>query len=63
MATIEPTSAPGHELAARLNRRVRGRNARVAYEGDLPFGSGSPSPATGSGTGCACCSSSTTPRP
>lgn len=38
MATIEPTSAPGHELAARLNRRVRAKSARVAYEGDLPFG-------------------------
>ncbi len=38
MATIEAKSAPGHELAARLNRRVRAKSARVTYLGASPFG-------------------------
>lgn len=38
MATIEATTAPGQELAARLNRRSRSKNARVTYLGDVPFG-------------------------
>ncbi len=38
MATIEASSARGQELAARLCRRTRKKNARVAYLGEAPFG-------------------------
>ncbi|HEY8429510.1 MAG TPA: pitrilysin family protein, partial [Sandaracinaceae bacterium] len=37
MATIAASSS-GSELAARLSRRLRSKNARVAYEGAVPFG-------------------------